>query len=238
MRNVDVFFRILERFNNLESKKVGNVIKATEIVIFKNGRGYNVYFGISSDMNYMFNNYLVKSEEEFLHDAIKNVFVPNTCVYLENVREIELDTILFIFNKKYSVTIGPFKPFLDKLQIYYFTTSPELMLNTSILISSKNVPSNLKIHLNAAKNAYFKFGIMSYFKRRREIEASEKIGYKEYAQMLETLKSINPANYLAEAYSLSYRDYLDYLRKLEVLEKEPSINERVGLISASDFLKR
>lgn len=238
MRNVDIFFKVLEKFNNLENKKVGNVIKATEIVIYKNNKGFNIYFGIRNDNCHLFHNYIVKSEEEFVQDGTKSAFIPNTCVYLENVSETELDAILFLFNKKYSVTNGPFATFFDKLQIVQFTASPDSMINTSIWLNSRNVPLSIKIHLNGTKNAYFKFAVMSYSKRREEIKASEKISYKEYIQMLETMKSNNATSYLVEAYNLSYKEYLDYLSKLEVLEKEQSITDCTSLLSAQDFLKR
>ena len=177
MRNVDVFFRVLERFNDFESKKYG-YIKNVEIIVFKNEKGYNIYFGLRNNDCLFFGEQVVRGEQNFVHNGINKAFLPNTGVYLENGSEEELDTILFVFNKKYSATLGFFdslKKIYNKSKIDTFSTSPELELYTTIWIDKNNSPLNINKHLLGSKDAYSKIMLKTAAIRKSEIWYNAKV---------------------------------------------------------------
>lgn len=235
MRNVDVFFRVLERFNDFESKKYG-YIKNVEIIVFKNEKGYNIYFGLRNNDCLFFGEQVVRGEQNFVHNGINKAFLPNTGVYLENVSEEELDTILFVFNKKYSATLGFFdslKKIYNKSKIDTFSTSPELELYTTIWIDKNNSPLNINKHLLGSKDAYSKIMLKTAAIRKSEIWYNAKVDYNEYVEMLKTLKNLDATDYLALAYKLPYYAYFAYLNDLGI-----STDGLNSLVSASEFLKR
>ena len=239
MKNIELFFKVLDKMDILEAKKNQNKIRNTSIFVFKGGVGYSIYFGVSNDLPKDIYNIAKSSEQEFTKEHYKKVFLPNTAIFLGTITEQELNTILFAFNKKYSVTTGPFKSNEDKEKVVSFRTHPETSTYASITIAIDNAPSAIKEHIRGTKDNYFKLNAMKDNDRRETVKISEICSPQDYVTMLNTIKYSEPENYLRKAYSFSYLEFMEY-----AITRKNSFNQNVDekeipeFIGAEEFLKR
>ena len=213
MQNIELFFQVLEKMNNLEAKKSQNIIRKTAIYIFKNRYGYNLYFGLQTDLPQAYQ-MAKKSEQEFTSNSYKKVFLQATGVFLGTITEEELNYILFIFNKKYSVTKGPFPSDLDKEHIIRFDTNVDTLINTSIFISEENAPQAINEHMRGIKDNYFRLHKMDR-EERKLIHMNATLSPQDYLTMLEIMKYYNPKDYLIKAYKLSYLEFMEKKKKMQ-----------------------
>ena len=240
MQNVEMFFKVLEKMEQLESKKNKNKIRKTSILIFKNGTSYNIYFGLASDYLTVTEFYksIKSTEKEFIAENYKNFFLPNTVIYLGTVNEEELNYILFIFNKKYSVATGPFATTEAKERIVSFHTHPCTNIHASIEVSEENAPMAIKEHIRGTKENYFTLNALNDTERIKSIKSNELFSHQDYTTMLDMLKYHEPENYLKKAYSLSYLAFMEYTSTWKSNHISIEEAESKEFMSATEFLKR
>ncbi len=237
MKNVEMFFNVLAKMNNLEAKKNQNKIRKTSIFIFKSGVGYSIYFGISNDLPKNISKIAKSSEQEFTKENYKKAFLPNTGIFLGTVSEQELNYILFVFNKKYSVTTGPF--ISDDDRVTSFHTSPETSTYASISISEENALQAMNEHIRGTKDNYFKLNTMTDKDRRETVNMSEIVSPQDYITMLDMIKYTKVENYLRKAYSLSYLEFMEYaLKRRNTFSSNILGNNFKEFVTAEEFLRR
>lgn len=245
MNNVEIFFKLLKRMEQLSFKKVGYMTRNTRIFIFKSNNGYNVYFGISNTLGCDF--YEIEedvcetaksSELKFLKENYKKVFLFGARWYL-TVSEQELNSILFVFNKKYSVTSGHFTSEIAKEKVVFFNTNSGSLPSASIIISIENAPQAINEHIIGTNETYIKLITMNDRDRKETVKMNANCSVQEYMKILDMLKERNPKNYLIEAYSLSYLEVMEYAVTLGNLPNQ-SNGENIthGFTSAEDFIRR
>lgn len=236
MKNVEMFFNVLAKMNNLEVKKNQNKIRNTSIFIFKSGVGYSIYFGISNDLPKDISKIAKSSEQEFTKENYKKAFLPNTGIFLGTVSEQELNYILFVFNKKYSVTTGPF---ISDDRVTSFHTSPETSTYASISISEENALQAMNEHIRGTKDNYFKLNAMTDKDRRETVNMSEIVSPQDYILMLDMIKLSEPENYLRKAYSFSYPEFIKYAStKRTRFTHNIEENKFEEFVTAEEFLGR
>ncbi len=246
MNNVKTFFKVLKKMEQLESKRMGNVIRNTRIFIFKSNIGYSIYFGISNDLSkdiYETAEDIYEtaksSELEFARENYKKVFLHGTGIFLGTVNEQELNSILFIFNKKYSVNSGHFTSEIAKEKVILFRTNSETSTDASIIISAENAPQAIDEHTKGTKENYFKLIMMNDRDRKEAVKMSEICSSQDYMAILNMLKDRNPKNYLTKAYSLSYLEVMDYaITSGNIFGRSINENDAHGFIPAEEFLRR
>lgn len=246
MNNVETFFKVLKRMEQLEFKRVEYITRNTRIFIFKSSSGYNVYFGIDNDLSkdiYGTAEDIYKtaksSELEFVKENYKKVFLNGTGIFLGTVSEQELNNILFIFNKKYSVISGHFTSEIAKEKVVLFRTNSETSTYASIIISAENAPQAIDEHIKGTKENYFKLIMMNDRDRKEAVKMSEICSSQDYMAILNMLKDRNPKNYLTKAYSLSYLEVMEYaITSGNIFGRSVNENNAHGFIPAEEFLRR
>lgn len=241
LSKADNFFRILEKFTQMDRINSRGRIAGISIPIFKTKQGtYNIYFGINPDITVP-NEENLNNEETFLQGKHKHIIKEGTGVCLENVSEMELNYILFAFNMKYNVTEGPFSNLTTK-RVIRFSSNGVLFPAINIYFHKDSIRYDFLVqHYEGIKRNYFKY---QEWQNKNQVKLqlldNYKVSYEKYIKMLKFYINSLTLNPILTAYSKSYEEFIDTVAEQvveNILNQKDEKEKQFVFVPADIFLK-